>query len=92
MIIYTCQEKGEKTMTENDILVLRTVALENHPMTINEIMEKTGLDFLDALMSADKFEGCKFFKGRSEADGYTYRLARWTVIFKAIAYLKAKFL
>ena len=79
-------------MDENDILVLRAVALENHPMTINEIMEKTELPFLDALLSADKMEGCKIFKGHSEKDGYTYRLARWTVIFKAIAYLKAKLL
>ena len=79
-------------MTENDILVLKAVALGNHPMTINEIMKETDLCYLDALMSASKFEECRFFKGRSEKHGYTFRLARWTVIFKAIAYLKAKFL
>ena len=79
-------------MDENDILVLRTVAFGNHPMTINEIMKKTNLCYLDTLMSVSKLEECRIFKGHSEKYGYTFRLARWTVILKAIAYLKAKFL
>lgn len=79
-------------MTENDILILRTVALANHPMTVNEIMKETDLCYLDVLMSVSTMEECRIFKGHSEKDGYTFRLARWTVIFKAIAYLKAKLL